>query len=313
MKKVVLLMSMGGPERLEDVQIFLFHLFKDPHILRLPALFRVPLAFFLSLWRAGKAKNIYKKMGGKSPLLQQTQKQARALEAVLGEDYFCVVGMSYAAPFIAEAVKDIERRGIKDILLLPLYPQFSTTTSQSVLDEAQKEIRKRIKGANIEIRSSFPVLDGFIETMGAALQKEYAQARAFGKPITLFSAHGLPEKIVQGGDPYPKECAQTVRALVEKEGLEKTDYILCYQSRVGPFPWIKPFTDEQIDVAAKAGRPIIIVPISFVSEHSETLVELDQDYRKRATEGGAPFFSRIATVQETPRFIEALADLVRLR
>lgn len=307
MKTAVLLMSMGGPSSLKDVRPFLFNLFNDPAILRTPAAVRYPLAKLISFKREKEACEIYRKIGGYSPLLENTQAQAAALEKELGEDHRCFVGMSYSEPSIGAAMKEIKKEAPDRIVLLPLYPQYSTTTTASVLREAHKAAQKEgIKQPLIAIEN-FYENEGFIAAFVELIREKEKQAHAFGKPVLLFSAHGLPERIVtKGNDPYPYQCWETMKNMtsVLKSGSEA---VLCYQSRVGPMKWIEPYIEDEIDRAAGHKRPIVVIPLSFVSEHSETMVELGMVYRERALLKGAPFYDVVPTVGIHPAFIKGLA------
>ncbi len=312
MKKAVLLFSMGGPKDLKDVRPFLFNLFSDPAIVRLPAPFRQIFAFWIAKKRETKAKKTYEKLGGFSPLLNQTLAQAQALERKLSEqgDYKCFVGMSYAAPFIRQAVKEAELWGAEKIFLLPLYPQYSTTTTESVLKEAHKNIRKEnIKSEISEIRHFYD-RNGFLTAMAENIKTVYEKAEKQGCPRLLLSAHGLPEHIIRAGDPYQKQCEKTAEEIVCRLDFEKLDHVLCYQSRVGPMKWIGPSTEEEIEKAGREGKAIIVAPIAFVSEHSETIVELGLEGRNAAIEAGAVFYEVVPTVQTQARFIEDLAALI---
>lgn len=310
-KKAVLLFSMGGPDRLEDVQPYLFNLFHDECIVRAPQPIRYLLAKWISHRRAKHTQEIYKKMDGRSPLKKNTLDQARALEERLRErgEYKCFVGMSYWHPFIEEMMKDVATYGPEEIILLPLYPQYSTTTTASVLKEAKKQIRKFKIDALIKEIASFQTNEGFIKAMIENIEKVLPDALLKGTPKILFSAHGLPEQIVKSGDPYPIQCEETASSILKYMG-GTWDAQLCYQSRVGPLKWIGPETVDEIIKAARAKRPIVIVPIAFVSEHSETLVEIDREYRYAAEGAGCPHFVRCQTVGVNPSFMDGLARLV---
>jgi len=310
MKIAVLLFNLGGPENLRAVRPFLFRLFNDPSIFLLPQPFRCVLAYLLAHYRSRKAQKIYKKAGGFSPLLKNTEEQARALEKELKSlgDVRCFVGMRYAAPFIKESWEKIKKFDPDIVVQLPLYPQYSTTTTGSSLKESKRQQHTAIPVKTIE---SYPDLRGFIETQARAIRTAYSDASSFGNPVVLFSAHGLPEKIVRRGDPYPKQCEKTVRALIDALGKPHVDTVLCYQSRVGPMKWIGPETKSEIINAGQTKRPIIVVPISFVSEQTETLVEIDQEYRTLANKTGVPCFIRTPACGTADVFIKGLADLVR--
>jgi len=308
MTKAVIVFSMGGPAGSSDVYPFLYRLFQDKAIMRIPAPFRQILARVLARRRTPEAQKIYALMGGGSPILAQTQAQANALARALGASYHCFVGMSYSAPFIKEAVCAALKENPDELIMLPLYPQYSTTTTASGFAAIEKEIKKQKSTVRIKQICSYQTNDGFIEALCEMARPVITEAETYGAPCILLSAHGLPVHIVKAGDPYPQQCAQTAQASCQKLACEGT---LCFQSRVGPLAWIKPATDDEIRCAAQAKRPIVVIPIAFVSEHAETLVELEQTYRVMAKAEGCPFFGVAPTVQTHPRFIEGLAQLVR--
>lgn len=310
--KAILLLNMGGPRSIHDVRGFLFRLFSDPHIMRIPWFIRYPLAFLLSLGRQKKAKGIYQSIGGGSPLYEETKKMVSLLEDALGDNYRCYIGMSYVAPFIKEAVFQIKKDGVEEVILCPLYPQYSTTTTASVLCEAYKEIKNQAAVVDIKEIRSFPIMDGFIDALAQEVSRCLGEEAHKGPFKVLFSAHGLPEKIIRDGDPYVDECQQTVAAIAAKLKLKKEAYQLCYQSRVGPMKWKRPFLDEEIGSVAEAGKGVIIVPISFVLENSETLYELDIEYKKLALEQGALFWRRVKTPAFNKDFIDGLINQIRV-
>lgn len=312
-KTAVVLFNLGGPDNPEAVKPFLFNLFNDPAILRLPKYLRRFLAWLISSRRHKTAQNIYGLIGGRSPILENTQAQARALEKILNEsgEMKCFVSMRYWYPFAEGAAAAVKAYAPDQILLLPLYPQFSTTTTASSF-KSWHEAASRA-GLNMPTKSicCYPDQKGFIKALAVSIHAAYKIAEVHGKPRILFSAHGLPEKIVKGGDPYAMQCGRTVAALVSALEISGLDYALCYQSRVGPLKWIGPATDAEIRRAGHDKVPTIIVPIAFVSDHSETLVELDIEYRHLAEKVGLPFYQRVPVVGIAPDFIEGLAELVR--
>ena len=310
MKLAVVLFNLGGPDAPEAVEPFLRNLFDDPAILSVPWLIRKPLARLIAARRAPVARVIYAKIGGRSPILEETEAQARALEKALGEHETRVfIAMRCWKPFSDEAACAVKQWGAERIVLLPLYPQFSTTTSGSSL----VDWRRASRSAGLEAPRSriccYPLLPGFIEALAGLTRETLAKAQPEISYRFLLSAHGLPERIVAKGDPYRWQVERTVAALVEELGIK--DWAVCYQSRVGPLKWIGPGTDEEIRRAGADGKGAIVVPISFVSEHSETLVELDIDYGKLAREAGVPDYLRVPTVGARPEFIAGLAELVR--
>jgi ferrochelatase len=310
-KVAVILFNLGGPDSLDAVQPFLRNLFGDPAILRLPTLIRSPLAHFLSSRRTAKARAIYAKIGGSSPILGQTEAQARALEEALGKDddqendwrgYVC---MRYWHPMTEAVVRSVERFAPGRIVLLPLYPQFSTTTTASSFKEWNDTARFKVPTKTI---ASYPTEPGFIAASIELVKQGLADAGAGARRV-LFSAHGLPERVIKAGDPYQAQVEQTAKAIAD--GLGEIDWSICYQSRVGPLKWIGPSTDAEIRRAGADKVAVVVYPLAFVSEHSETLVELDIDYRLLADEVGVPTYIRVPTVGTHPLFIAGLARLVR--
>ena len=296
MKVAIILFNLGGPDSLESVQPFLRNLFGDPAILRLPTLIRSPLAHFLSSRRTAKARAIYAKIGGSSPILGQTEAQARALEEALGKDddqghdwrgYVC---MRYWHPMTEAVVRSVERFAPDRIVLLPLYPQFSTTTTASSFKERNDTAHFRVPTKTID---SYPTEPGFIAASIELVKQGLADAGA-GPRRVLFSAHGLPERIIKAGDPYQAQVEQTAKAIAD--GLGEIDWSICYQSRVGPLKWIGPSTEAEVRRAGADKVGVVVYPLAFVSEHSETLVELDIDYRHLAKEVGIPTYIRMPTV-----------------
>ena len=307
MKVAIILFNLGGPDSLESVQPFLRNLFGDPAILRLPSLLRGPLASLLARHRAPKARAIYAKIGGSSPILGQTEAQARALEEALGREhewrgYVC---MRYWHPMTASVVRSVERFAPDRIVLLPLYPQFSTTTTASSFQAWNDAATFKVPTKSIE---SYPTEPGFIDASVELVKQGLVEAGA-GLKRVLFSAHGLPERIVKAGDPYQAQVERTARAIAQR--IDGVDWSVCYQSRVGPLKWIGPSTDAEIARAGADKVRVVLYPLSFVSEHSETLVELDIDYRHLAKEAGVPVYVRVPTVGTHPLFIGGLARLVR--
>jgi ferrochelatase len=313
LRTAVVLFNLGGPDRPEAVEPFLRNLFSDPAILRVPAILRGLLAWLIARRRAPVAKAVYDKLGGGSPLLANTQAQARALEKELADlgEVRCFVAMRYWHPLADETAREVQRFAPDRIVRLPLYPQFSTTTTASSFadwDRAAASVGLTTPGFSIR---DYPAEPGFIAAVARLTAEILPRARAAGPIRILFSAHGLPKKIVEAGDPYADQVGTGVRAVAAALGLALEDYEVCFQSRVGPLEWIGPYTDEEIVRAAKAGQSILLVPIAFVSEHSETLVELDIDYRHLAEKHGAAGYFRVPTVGIAPEFIAGLARQVR--
>jgi ferrochelatase len=304
-RTAIILFNLGGPDTQAAVQPFLQNLFSDPAIIRLPTFLRLPLAKFIAARRAPKAKGIYQQMGGGSPILPNTEAQARALEAELGAGFKCFIAMRYWHPLAPQTAAEVKAWGADKVVYLPLYPQFSsTTTASSVKDFATLVPPTH----NV---CCYPFDDGFITAQAELIRPQLEQAAKYGKPRLLLSAHGLPEKVIKDGDPYQWQCEQTARAIVAKLNMPELDWLNCYQSRVGPLKWIGPATEQEIERAGHDKVPVVLAPIAFVSEHSETLVELDIEYRELAHEVGVPFYGRVPVVATHPAFIAALATRVR--
>jgi len=313
-RRAVVLMNLGGPDSLTAVRAFLYNLFSDPAIIGLPTLLRLPLAWLIAVRRSRTARGIYAQLGGASPLLINTEAQARALEVALGPEYRCFVAMRYWHPLTAAAVGAVKAWQPEEIVLLPLYPQFSTTTTASSLEAWRREaIRQGLVGKTRAIRS-YPIAEGFVAALAALVADslDAAEDKAAGGPVRLLlSAHGLPLKIVAAGDPYPREIESTAAAVASALARPGLDWRVCFQSRVGPLAWLGPSVEEELRRAGREGVAIVIAPSSFVSEHSEPLVELDRDYHRLAQACGVPAYHRVPTVGTDRRFIAALAELVR--
>ena len=309
MKLAVVLFNLGGPDAPEAVEPFLTNLFSDPAIIQLPAIFRLPLARLIAKRRGPIAREIYSKIGGRSPILEETEAQARALEAALNpHEARAFIAMRCWKPFADEAARTVKAWAPEHIVLLPLYPQFSTTTTASSLADWHKIARR----AGIETPTTqiccYPSEEGFISALADLIGQSWAQRKSDISYRLLLSAHGLPERIVAKGDPYRWQVEQSAAALVKRLGI--SDWTICYQSRVGPLKWIEPATDAEIRRAGREGKGVVIAPLAFVSEHSETLVELDIEYAKLARESGVPHYLRVPTVGTHPAFIGGLARLV---
>lgn len=310
----VVLFNLGGPDRSEAVEPFLFNLFNDPAIIGAPQPIRWLIAKLISRRRAPTARAIYAQLGGGSPLVPLTRKQAAALEARLrddGTDARVFVAMRYWRPFSDETAREVAAFAPDRIVLLPLYPQFSTTTTESSLKDWLRAARAAGLEAPTHAVCCYPDEDGFIAAQVELTAAALVAASRAGSPRVLFSAHGLPKKVIAKGDPYQRQVETTAAAIARKMGLGAADWVVCYQSRVGPLEWIGPSTQGEIERAGRDRVPVVVAPIAFVSEHSETLVELDIEYRRKAEAAGVPAYARVPAVAEHPRFIEGLARRVR--
>lgn len=319
----VVLFNLGGPDQLASVKPFLFNLFNDKAIIGLPALLRWPLAKFISARREKEAQHIYAQIGGGSPLLPNTRAQESALQNLLQAQHpdaaiRCFTAMRYWHPRSDAVVKEVKEFAPTQIIFLPLYPQFSTTTTQSSLDDFSAAMRREgLSEKLLRQICCYPRQQGLVEAYAAIIKPLYekmlgeARAKTIPKaPRILFSAHGLPEKTIKAGDPYQWQIGETTRAVVAALNIPNLDWRNSYQSRVGPLKWIEPYTDAEIIAAGRDGVPLLIVPIAFVSEHSETLYEIEQLYRKLAAENGVPLYERVPAVATHPAFINGLAALV---
>ena len=309
---------MGGPSTLDDVEPFLYNLFMDPDIIEIPLvgkLLRPFIAGKIASKRSGKVREYYKKIGGGSPLLKITLDQAAALEEALSGagDFSTFTAMRYWRPFTDEAVSRVLRFKPDRVILLPLYPQYSGTTTGSSLNEFYR-VWKKAGGSGAELCEIRDWHDhgGYISAWAANI-REGLKSFGGGAPHLNFSAHGIPVKRVEQGDPYRKQTEETVRLILEALGWTG-NWSLTYQSRVGPVKWLEPATDLSIEKLGKEGtKGLLMVPISFVSDHSETLYEMDIQYRELATASGIERFERAPSLNTGSLFIEALRDIVLTR
>ncbi|MGA7936263.1 MAG: ferrochelatase [Kovacikia sp.] len=313
----VLLLNLGGPDQLEDVRPFLFNLFADPEIIRLPyPWLQKPLAWLISSLRAKKSQENYKQIGGGSPLRRITEEQAQALQSSLqqkGQEAAVYVGMRYWHPFTEEAIARIKRDQIERLVILPLYPHFSISTSGSSFRLLEKiwNDDPALQKVDYTVIPSWYDRRGYIEAMGQLIAKELDQFSNPDQVYIFFSAHGVPVSYVEeAGDPYQQEIEDCVKLIVENLG-RPNPHILAYQSRVGPVEWLQPYTEDALHELAEQGvKDLVIVPISFVSEHIETLQEIDMEYREVAEEAGIENFHRVPALNTHPVFIDDLANMV---
>ena len=312
MKKAVILFNLGGPDKLENVEPFLFNLFNDPAILNLPTLLRYPLAKLISNRRAPTAKKIYEELGGSSPILQLTLDQSNALENNLNKvedenEYKCFVVMRCWHPRAEEVIKDVITFNPGEVVLLPLYPQFSAATSGSSIKEWNDICKKNSYRTKTSTICCYPTDNYFIKSHVDEISKKIIDLDNFK---LIFSAHGLPEKNIKKGDPYQWQVEQSVKKIVDSLNIPNLNWILSYQSRVGPLKWIGPSTDDVIVENSKLKKKIVLVPIAFVSEHSETLVELDIEYKELADKNGCIEYIRVPALGTNMDFINSLSNLV---
>lgn len=318
----VVLLNLGGPDSTAAIRPFLINFFTDPNIIRAPYPVRFLVSRMIAYRRSKKEAGIsYGLLGGKSPLLENTQAQAAALEAELnknaaGHEFKTFIAMRYWHPMSAETAAAVQAYAPDQIILLPLYPQYSTTTTRSSLQAWQQATKKLGLTVPSSLVCCYPRGSGFIQASADNVKTAYAtalaetSARGLPAPRVLFSAHGLPENIVKDGDPYQWQCEEGARLIATATGIENLDWQICYQSRVGPLKWLGPSTEDALHKAAHDKVPVVVYPHAFVSEHVETLVEIEQEYREVAHELGVPYFARVPTVSVAAPFITGLADAV---
>lgn len=317
MKKYgIVLLQLGGPDSLDAVEPFLYNLFRDPDIIDFPLsfLFRKRLAKFIAKKRSPKIRSHYHHMGGKSPILEHTEAQAKALEKKLREsfDVKVVIAMRYWKPFTEDAVKELKNEGLSDIILLPLYPHYSVSTTGSSMNEWNRVAKKeQIDNWQVDLVREYPTHPNYIESFIARIHEglnRFPEEKRDSVHL-LFSAHGTPVKLVRKGDPYKYQIEDTVKAIV-RTGKYTQNHSLCFQSRVGPEKWLEPFTDDTVERLAKEGiKNMLLIPVAFVSEHIETLFELNVEVREIAEEHGVEQFEVMPALNDHPKYIDALADL----
>ena len=312
MKKAIILFNLGGPDKIENVEPFLFNLFYDRAILNLPIFLRYPLAKLISNRRAPVANKIYGELGGASPILKLTKEQSVALETKLNQtktdnEYRCFVVMRCWNPRAKDVIKEVRLFDPEEIVLMPLYPQYSAATSGSSIKEWKDVCKKNNYKTKTSTICCYPTDQNFVSAHTKEIKKKIKDLKNFK---LIFSAHGLPEKNIKKGDPYQWQVEQSVKKIVECLGDKNLDWILSYQSRVGPLKWIGPSTENTIIENSKIGKHIVLVPIAFVSEHSETLVELDIEYKQIADAHGCKNYTRVPALGTNEDFIKAMSELI---
>ena len=317
----VVLFQLGGPDSLDAIEPFLYNLFCDPDIIDFPLalLAREPLARLISSRRAGKVRKHYEEIGGKSPLGELTGRQAVALERELLKSFAArvVVAMRYWHPLTEAAVRELQAFAPEEIVLLPLYPQYSSTTTGSSLNEWRRCFPPGQVAAVHTVRDFHDhagYLDAMVERINQGLERFRRSnghaARVPADVHLLFSAHSVPESVIHRGDPYQAQIEATTRLVMER-GRWPNPHSLCYQSRSGPGRWLQPLLRESLEkLAARGTERVLVVPVSFVSDHVETLYEIDIEGREQAEGFGIHQFEAMEGLNDSPRFIAALADLV---
>ena len=310
-KTAVLLLQMGGPDSLDAIEPFLYNLFSDRDIIRIGPAFLQPLiARFISRRRSKTVAEYYRQIGGKSPIRELTEQQAAELEKVLGSDYRCFTAMRYWKPDTIEALAAIRREGIRRVIALSLYPHYSRATTGSSLNELERVLRLSKAGFEVlHIRQFFdhPL---YIAALTEKIDQALAGFADRSGVHVVFSAHGLPQSFIDAGDPYLDQIQATVWLVMER--FEGISHHLAFQSRAGPVKWLEPSTEATIRELAGSGcTNLLMVPLSFVSDHIETLYEIDIQYREEARQLGIDDFRRTESLNSSPAFIGCLAELVR--
>ena len=320
MKRAILFLQLGGPETLSDVRGFLYRLFADPEVIRVKSnLLRKFIAASIALTRGGTSKKMYAKIGGGSPIRRLTDEQSRGVERLLreaGRDAAVRTAMTCSRPLVEDVVKELSREGCDRFLAFPLYPQYSLTTTKGAHDRAREAVRRFAPAAKIFEVGSFPESPGFLEAHADQIRKglDSFPDRSPGATIVLFSAHSIPKKLVDAeGDPYPKEVERTC-AGIAKLLAPGTRTMLAYQSKLGPVEWLGPATADVIpELGRKGEEQVLVVPIAFVTDHIETLFEIDQLFGDAARKAGIPHFRRTPGLNSHPAFLEALKEIALAR
>jgi ferrochelatase len=310
-KTAVLLLQMGGPDSLDAIEPFLFNLFSDRDIIRIGPAFLQPLmARFISRRRSKKVAEYYKQIGGRSPIRELTEQQAVELERVLGDNYRCFVAMRYWKPDTIEALAAIRREGISRVIALSLYPHYSRATTGSSLNELERVLAQTRSGFELKYVNKFYDHPAYIDALAERIGEGLDGFPDRSEVQLVFSAHGLPQSFIDSGDPYLEHIQATVRLVMERFG--GISHHLAFQSRAGPVKWLEPSTEEKIKELAESGcKHLLMVPLSFVSDHIETLYEIDIQYRDEAAALGIGDFRRAASLNSSPKFIGCLAELVK--
>jgi ferrochelatase len=305
-KTAVLLLNLGGPDSLEAVEPFLYNLFSDREIIKLPL--QKPMARLISKLRSRKVKGRYQKIGGKSPITDITRRQAEALQDELGKDFKVFIGMRYWHPTIEEAVEEIIKEGFNNMVLLPLFPQYSHATTGSCIKELRRTVDKLRADLELITVESWHDHPAYLEALSEKVKEGLSRFEK-NEVHLLFSAHALPKKFIDEGDPYLTEVKATIAGLIKLLG--DIPWHLGFQSRAGPLKWLEPKTEEVIEDLARRGiKQVLIVPISFVSDHLETLYDIDVTYKALAREKGIAL-RRSPSLNDSPEFVSALAQIVR--
>ena len=317
-RRAILFLQLGGPETLADVPAFLYRLFSDPDVIRVkPAILRKAIAAAIAIGRKKASRKLYASIGGGSPIRRLTEQQAAGTERLLREDGAEVVvraAMTCSAPLVEDVVRELAAQGVRRFLAFPLYPQYSLTTTKGSLERSRAAVRKLVPGGRLDELSSWPTHPLFVEAHAESIREQLAR---FPDPRPeavhlLFSAHSIPKKLVtKEGDPYAGEVEASMEAIKRRVPWTGPSS-LAYQSKLGPVEWLGPPTLEVIRALGAAGqRQVLVVPLAFVTDHVETLQEIDQLFAEAAREAGIAEFRRTPGLNDRPTFLKALADLAR--
>jgi ferrochelatase len=315
--RAVLFLQLGGPETLDDVPAFLYRLFSDPDVIRVrPALLRKAIAASIALGRKKTSRALYASIGGGSPIRRLTEEQAAATEGLLSADGRTTLvraAMTCSAPLVEDVVRDLASSGVDRFLALPLYPQYSLTTTKGALERSRAAVRRSAPRARLLELGSFPTHPLFVEAHAEGIREElgmFPDPRPEAVEL-VFSAHSIPKKLVtREGDPYPSEVEASMAAILARLGWTGPS-TLAYQSKLGPVEWLGPATSEVIaELGRRGARQVLVVPIAFVTDHVETLQEIDQLFAGQARDAGIAHFRRTPGLNSRPTFVRALADLV---
>ncbi|MEO8349618.1 MAG: ferrochelatase [Acidobacteriota bacterium] len=314
--RAILFLQLGGPETLKDVPYFLYRLFSDPDVIRVkPALVRKAIAASIAFARKGASRKLYAAIGGGSPIRRWTEAQAAGVETILrnrGREATVRAAMTCSAPLVEDVVSDLAAQGVKRLLAFPLYPHYSLTTTKGALERSRAAVARLGRGADLQELGSWPTHPGFVEAHAETIREQIAlfpDPRPEGVHL-LYSAHSIPKKLVtKEGDPYPREVEASVAAINAALG-RRSPSSLAYQSKLGPVEWLGPSTLEEIGRLARAGKAqVLVIPIAFVSDHVETLYEIDQLFADEARRVGIPHFRRTTGLNDRPTFLRALAAI----
>lgn len=310
----LILLNMGGPDSLDAVKPFLYNLFSDRELIQLPAgaLLQKPFARMISHFRSKKVVENYRAIGGKSPLLEWTQKQAAGMAERLGKRFKPYVIMRYWNPRAEDVLARIKADGIETAVVVSMYPHYTGATTGSSVNDFKRAATRVYPELEYQLIEDWYDWPGYVESLARRVTEglETFHDLMRDEVQILFSAHALPQKFIDRGDPYQEQVEATALEVMQHVG--NYDWSIAYQSRSGPVKWMEPGTDEVLKELAEAGhRALLMVPISFVSDHIETLEEIDIEYRDLATTGGITHFCRAPSLNDNGDFLDAMADLVR--